>query len=194
VQAAFAWSPADQSEFQIRYREFIRHYALKFGKLVDGWWYDGCYEWDEFHNSLYEFPEWIAASQAGNPDAIVAFNDGSFCINKVPPVTLLEHYHAGEVHMLVDGKIKLGHDDDSPLYLPESRFIDGVQWHALVPVDSTFEGGEPHEYSDAELIGFVEACKSVGGAVTLNLPISGDGKVPDDSIAQMQRLGAALAR
>ncbi len=192
VHEAFAWAPADQSEFQRRYCEFVRQYALKFGRMVDGWWFDGCYDWPHFNNSLYDWPQWFAAARAGNPDAVVAFNDGAFCINKVKPVTSLEDYHAGEVHMLVDGKIKLGHDADSPLYLPEAQYIDGVQWHALVPVDSTFEGGEPYHYSDEELFGFVRACKSVKGAVTLNLPIGQDGLIPAGSLAQMQRLGAAL--
>ena len=38
----------------------------------------------------------------------------------------------------------------------------------------------------------MKACKSVKGAVTLNLPIGLDGKVPEPSIQQMQRLGEAL--
>ena len=131
-------------------QEFVRAYAVKLGALLDGWWFDGCYEWEPFHNSLYDWPAWFAAARAGNPEAIVAFNDGAFCIGKLKPVTPLEDYHAGEVHMLRDGKIKLGHDHDSPLYMPSSRFIDGVQWHALLPVDSTFEGGEPYHYSDQQ--------------------------------------------
>ena len=194
IHQAFAWNPADQSEFQRRYQQFVRDYAVKSGKLLDGWWFDGCYTWDVFHNSLYDWPAWISAARAGNPGAIVAYNDGAFCIGKLKPVTLLEDYHAGEVHMLVDGQIKLGHDDDSPLYLPTERFIDGVQWHALVPVDSTFEGGAPYHYSDEELFEFVRRCKSVGGAVTLNLPIGHDGIVPEESIAQMQRLGEWVVR
>jgi alpha-L-fucosidase len=192
IHAAFAWNPADQSEFQRRYQQFVRAYAEKLGGLLDGWWFDGCYTWEPFHNSLYDWPNWFAAARAGNPNAIVCFNDGAFCINRVKPVTPLEDYHAGEVHQLVNGKIKLGHEPDSPLYLPDSQFIDGVQWHALVPVDSTFEGGAPYHYSDEELLGFIKACKSVKGAVTLNLPIGLDGRIPEDSIAQMQRLGRAL--
>jgi hypothetical protein len=194
IHAAFAWNPEDQSVFQQRYRQFIRDYALKFGGLVHGWWFDGCYEWPVFHNSLYDWPAWIAAARAGNPEAIVAFNDGAFCIGKLQPVTPLEDYHAGEVHMLQDGKIKLGHEDDSPLYLPDARFIEGVQWHALLPVDSTFEGGAPYHYSDEVLFGWVENCRRVGGAVTLNLPISDEGLLPPDSLAQMRRLGRHLGR
>jgi hypothetical protein len=192
VHEAFAWNPADQSEFQRRYQAFIRAYSDKLGPLCDGWWFDGCYEWEEFHNSLYDWPEWIAAAKSGNPAAITAFNDGSFCINKVKPVTLLEDYHAGEVHQLVDGRIKLGHDPDSPLYLPDSQTIEGVQWQALVPVDSNFEGGAPRRYTDAELIGFMQACKRVKGAVTINLPIANTGLIPTESIAQLTRISAAL--
>lgn len=192
VQEVFAWNPADQTEFQKRYQAFVRAYAEKLGSLLDGWWFDGCYEWEPFHNSLYDWPSWFAAARSGNPNAIVCFNDGAFCINKIKPVTPLEDYHAGEVHQLVDGKIKLGHEPDSPLYLPDSQFIDGVQWHALVPVDSTFEGGAPYHYSDEELIAFVKACKSVKGAVTINLPIGIEGKIPEASVAQMRRLNEAL--
>jgi len=192
VHKAFAWNPSDQSDFQVRYQRFVKEYSLKFGDLLDGWWFDGCYEWPHFHNSLYDWPAWFTAARAGNPNAIVAFNDGAFCVNKVKPVTPLQDYHAGEVHMLVDGKIKLGHEKDSPLYLPEARFIEGVQWHALVPVDSTFEGGKPYHYSDDELFRFVKSCKKVKGAVTLNLPIGTEGRIPEESIEQMRRLSVEL--
>lgn len=192
VQEAFAWNPADQREFQERYQDFIRAYAEKFGDLLDGWWFDGCYTWDVFPNRLMDWPAWLAAAKAGNPAAIVAFNDGAFCINNVPPVTPLEDYHAGEVHMLVGGKIKLGHEPDSPLWLPTERFIDGVQVHCLVPVDSTFEGGEPYHYSDDELFGFVDACRAVQAGATLNLPVGVDGVIPAASAEQVRRLGQHL--
>jgi len=42
LRAAFAWNPKDQSEFQRRYTDFIREYALRYGKNLDGWWFDGC--------------------------------------------------------------------------------------------------------------------------------------------------------
>ncbi|MCX7597383.1 MAG: hypothetical protein N2512_00755, partial [Armatimonadetes bacterium] len=162
------------------------------GRLCDGWWFDGCYEWDAFHNRYYDWPAWIAAARAGNPDAIVAFNDGSFCIGKIKPVTPLEDYLPGEVHDLVGSQILLGKGEQARPYLPDSRFVEGVQWHALVPVDSAFDGGPARHYSDDDLFRFVAACKKVGGAVTINLPIGLDGLVPQESIAQLQRLGQFL--
>jgi hypothetical protein len=60
-------------------------------------------------------------------------------------------------------------------------------------VDSTFEGGEPYHYRDEVLFRWVRECKAVGGAVTLNLPISLTGAIPEESLAQMQRLGKYLS-
>jgi len=64
--------------------------------------------------------------------------------------------------------------------------------HTLV--DSTFCGPElpDQHYDDAMLINLLKAVKAVGGALTFNLPISDTGKIPDTSIAQMQRLGRAI--
>ena len=50
-------------------------------------------------------------------------------------------------------------------------------------------------YSDDELFGFVRAVKSVGGAVTINVPINpANGLIPDDSHAQLVRLGRHLRK
>ena len=50
-------------------------------------------------------------------------------------------------------------------------------------------------YSDAELFGFVRAVKSAGGAVTINVPIdAANGIIPEDSHAQLVRLGRNLGK
>ena len=97
LHAPFAWNPKDQSEFQRRYTQFIREYSVRLGKNLDGWWFDGCYTWDVFPNRTYNWPLWFDAARAGNPDAAVAFNDGSFCIGITKPVTPLQDYLSGEV-------------------------------------------------------------------------------------------------
>lgn len=80
-------------------------------------------------------------------------------------------------------------------YLPESQFIDGVQWHALVPVDSTFHSAIEVKYCTypAEyLVTFINACKAVGGAVTLNFPIGDNGHLPNASIVKLRAIGDAI--
>ena len=213
VQSALAWDPGDQKQFLRRYLEFVRAYSVRLGKLHDGWWFDGCY--DHIHQGKWNWQDWIDAARAGNPDAIVAFNDGAFCVGRVKALTPLQDYHAGEVHLLWHGQIVndfvptaddlsvtddgrlLVRGNDARLYMPASRFVDGVQWHALVPIDSTFNPAVPADrchYSDEELIGFVLACREVGGAVTLNAPIDAQGHIPETTAAQLKRIGTAIAK
>jgi hypothetical protein len=208
---AFGWDPDDQTHFLKRYLLFIRAYSEKFGLSCDGWWFDGCYE--SIHHGKWNWQDWCDAIRAGNPNSIVAFNDGAFCLALVKPITPLEDYHPGEVHLLHDGKIVLGYPPSwefkyaengrlifdekvSKLYMPDSRFIDGVQWHALAPIDSTFNPSVPAtacHYSDEELLKFILGCKAVGGAVTLNVPINvNNGHISEETAAQLKRIGKAI--
>lgn len=199
IHAAFAWRSADQSEFQRRYCAFIRDYAERLGADLDGWWFDGCYTWDDFHNSLYDWPAWCAAARAGNPQAALAFNDGSFCVGIEQPLTPLQDYLSGEIDALQEGKIVLGRTENAPLMLPTSRFAPGTecQWHALLPIDCLwgYEGPAPMpppRYSDAELFSFVRNCRAVGGAVTLNVGIYQEGHMAALSVDQLSRLSASI--
>ncbi len=211
VKAAFGWDTPDHREFLRRYLEFVREYSKSLGRVCDGWWFDGCY--DPIHKGRWNWQDWCDAARAGNPDAAIAFNDGSFCIGREKPVSPLQDYHAGEVHMLEDGKIRF--DFMSPakdvykneqgflrvrgkepvFYLPTSQYVEGVQWHALVPIDSSFMAPviPDQHYEDGDLLRFLTACKNVRGGVTLNVPIdTALGHIPSATAAQLARLGEAL--
>jgi hypothetical protein len=200
LHAAFAWNPADQTEFQRRYTDFIREYSLRLGPTLSGWWFDGCYTWEVFPNHTYNWPLWFEAARAGNRDAVVTFNDGSFCIGITQPVTPLQDYLSGEVEVLVNGKIRLGRDAHAPLYVPTSRFADGTrtQWHALVPIDCGRHWAHekpgplvPPAYPDEELIRFVKDCRVVRGIVTFNVGISQEGALGEQTVDQLSRLATA---
>ena len=211
LQEAFNFSSADPGEHLRCYQEFVAEYSRKMQGLYDGWWFDGCYDHVREQFS-WDWNDWLAAARAGNPDAITAFNDAAFCAGRIKPITDLEEYHAGEVHMLENGKIRTDFIDpegdivqtddgririkgqEPVLYMPDSRFIDGVQWQALVPVDSSFNPVIPDmHYDDDELFSFVKACKAVGGAVTLNAPLELEtGLIHERTAAQFARLGKAL--
>ncbi|NCO37499.1 MAG: hypothetical protein COZ06_32840 [Armatimonadetes bacterium CG_4_10_14_3_um_filter_66_18] len=197
-----------------RYNEFVRAYAVKFGKRYHGWWFDGCGpQPDE------SWRAWMDAARAGNPEAAIAFSGAEFCGGgPLDPVCKLEDYHAGEIHLVEDGKIRRdflppGGDivvnsdrklrkrgQEAQFYLPDTQFIDGVQWHCLLPSDLTFNPAIPNQfchYTDKELFQFVRAVKAVGGAITINVPLDHDaeaGRIPTDSHAQLVRLGEALGR
>jgi hypothetical protein len=192
-----------------RYFEFLRAYSLQFGKLHQGWWFDGCGP----HPDEY-WKEWMAAVRAGNPDAVVAFSGAEFCGGgPIDPICKLEDYHAGEIHLLEDGKIRRdflppGGDiivtngklrlrgQEARLYMPEGPFLDGVQWHCLLPIDLTFNPAVPNQfchYTDKELLQFVRDIKRIGGAITINVPIDVEtGHIPEDSLVALTRLGRNL--
>jgi hypothetical protein len=76
--------------------------------------------------------------------------------------------------------------------MPDGPFLDGVQWHCLLPVDLTFNPAVPNQfchYTDRELLQFVQDIKRVGGAITINLPIeNATGHIPVDSLETLVRL------
>jgi hypothetical protein len=219
VHQAFGWTRevgTDQRAFQERYTRFVREWAVRWGKQVDGWWFDGCYPWAIFPNHTMDWPLWFDACREGNPDAALAFNDGSFCVGALEPVAPEQDYLSGEVEVLVDGKIHLGRGDGAAPYLPTGSRVGETRclWHALVPIDcpwahrappsgvfrkrfrpqpETQTGSmEPPVYPDEELFSFVDNCLRVGGAVTLNVGIFQEGHLGPQTIRQLQRLASTL--
>lgn len=202
----------DQDGHAQRYFEFLRTYSVKFGTLVSGWWFDSCGR----HPDTY-WQEWLTALRAGNPNTVVAFSGAEFCTGgPVEPICKLEDYHAGEIHLLEDGKIRRdflqpGGDivvleggrlrlrgQEARTYMPDGPFLGGIQWHGLLPIDLTFNPAVPNQfchYTDKQLFAFVDAIKAVGGALTINVPIDiENGHIPTDTHAQLVRLGAHLRK
>ncbi len=167
---------------------FIRDYSLKLGEACAGWWFDSC--------SPQAESVWIAemdACRAGNPQSVVAFSGAEFCASggQIRPVCPIADYHGGEIHLIEDGRIRTDllwppgegivisadgklrkTEQPATFYMPDAQFIDNVQLHCLLPIDSTFNPAVPVQfcrYSDRELFQFVDGVKAVGGAVTLNV-------------------------
>ncbi len=203
LHAAFAWNPADQSEYERRYTAFIREYSVRLGRLHHGWWYDGCYNWKAFRQAMRHWDLWCDASRAGNPDAAIAFNDGSYCCGLEKPITPLQDYLSGEIWELRGDRIVSGNPNEGPvsLVLPTGRFVEGTdcQWHGLLPIDCPWGYSpeatgpmDPPKYSDADLFSFVRQCLQVGGGVTLNVGIYQEGHMPAATLQQLSRMRSAL--
>ncbi|MHB8956904.1 MAG: hypothetical protein ACYC4U_28410 [Pirellulaceae bacterium] len=195
-----------------RHNAFIRHYSQKMGECCDGWWFDSC--------GRQENVAWqkeMEACQAGNPDAVIAFSGAEFCASggQLKPICPIEDYHAGEIHLLEEGKIRTDFiwppgegilisadaklrkaGQEAKFYMPDAQFIDNVQWHCLLPIDLTFNPAVPNQYchyTDKQLFQFTDAVKSVGGAITINVPIETEtGHIPQDTHAQLVRLAQHL--
>lgn len=202
----------NQAEFQNRYLEVIREWACRYGNSLDGWWFDGCYPWEVFHNSRLFGPEWVTAARAGNPKALLTFNDGCFVSGHTQPPNEFCDYLSGEACYLLPGGIKFGRQP-AP-YFPMRRQISDLpcQWHLLVPLDAFWMLGGKTDWLDADspfapvpdperpapmpepvypddlLFDLVGRLIDMGGAVTLNAGIYADGRLGAATCDQLARL------
>ena len=209
LRAQTGLAPADYTAW---YRTLIRAYSEKFGARLHGWWFDSCLP---LPNEQWQ--EWLDACRAGNPDSAVAFSGAEFCTGgDLMPRCPIEDYHAGEIHILDGGRIRrdflvpggtftltpdgvMQRGEQTPhYYMPDGQFIGNAQWHGLLPINMSFNPAIPERmcrYSDDELFRFVRAVKSVGGALTINVPINiATGLIPAGSHAQLVRLRQALGK
>ena len=169
-------------------------WSKRYGKLVSGWWFDGYkMEMKEAYESLkkekHNIDTWVAAVRSGNPAAELAFNAGahpilSLCTNgKLCPH---QTYTSGENHgfhqKTKKGKGKLLTPKNFPA--PE-----GVVWHLLLPVSKGWGAGEESRFDLATLRDRVDHINAEGGAVTFDVPLTGDGVIPAAVLRVLNDLG-----
>lgn len=202
-----------QEEFQRRYTRVIGEWGRNWGPLCDGWWFDGCYDWECFPNTRYDWALWDRAARAGNPDRVVTFNDGSFCLGKTVPAAPHHDYLSGEVEVLADGQVRMGRSADAPRYTPASNRVPGMDClvHALLPVDcywayefaspgtdwphrfAPFDPQHPGPmpdpmYGPDELRRFFQGFQAVRAPVTFNIGIYQDGSLAPLSVELLRGL------
>ena len=137
--------------FAKKWAEVLGEWSQRYGDKVAGWWFDGCYAWIDFNEEMAQV--YAAAVKQGNTNALVAFNPGV----KVPVIraTRAENYTAGEL--------------DKPfLARPESRWLDGAQWHALTYLGAWWKRQDTR-YPTEQWVAWVKTVTEKGGVVTLDL-------------------------
>jgi hypothetical protein len=185
LREIFGWdiSPTDKSIFQERYMAFIKAWAEKFGDLIGGWWFDGCYNaaeknfcrTREWSNKRFDYQRWSAAARAGNSDAVIDMCPGAEAMKYA---FIEQDYLAGEVNTLNN--------------LPKGPLIDGMQWHSLVWLDCFWMHSKapgtivPPRFTNEELLNYVQSCHDKGGGVTLNVGIYQDGTMAEDTVDQIK--------
>lgn len=210
-------------EFVQKWSAVMKEYSLRYGSKVKGWWLDGMFKYfyptDEFFHYYRE------AALAGNPDAIVAFNPGVTQADIDNPA--LEYIFKGETHplkkvRLLEKALKegdeaakkafrrdgvryytkyddflAGEENDFWCY-PESRFIQGKQWHILSflainangnPVwGNTGFGQYGSKYSGSEIREYVDRVNEKGGVVSIDIAIFRDGSFDKAQIEVLKAL------
>ena len=136
------------AEGAARWASVIEEWSRRYGAGVAGWWFDGAYRWCRFNDQIAGL--YAAAVKRGNPQAVVAFNEG--VVMPMRRWTQAGDYTAGEVN--------------EPFRVScAGRWLGDRQWHLL-----TFCGKRwchpTCRYSDAQWINWLKPTLAAGGAVT----------------------------
>lgn len=168
-------------EFQQKWEQVIRDWSGRWGDGIDGWWFDGCY----WPNTMYRsksppnFESFAAAARAGNPQSAVAFNPG--VIPRLISVTPDEDYTAGEINDPATVQIRRSANGK----------LDGKQIQVLSYLGNTWGRGEPR-FTSEQVIQYSRNIRTNSGAITWDVPVQLDGRIPESFLVQLRAVGNTL--
>lgn len=173
--------------FVEKWASVLQEYAVRYGDKVKGWWIDGCYARQDFSGGesfgytdalLKKYKE---AVLKGNPNAIVAFNNGVG--RRVQYYSALDDFTCGEMNDFVD--------------IPDGRFLDGVQWHTLAPLGAAPDGDPWGSWCaqgvkrNAEYMSnYISRVNAKGGAVTIDIFLQRDGSFDPEQLEVLRAIDA----
>lgn len=176
------WTAPVNRAWVERWARVIECSARRYGRKVKGWWFDGCYV---THGNFRYTPELLKlyeeAVRAGNPDAIVAFNDaidipGTYVGQYVP----FEDYTAGEKNYF----------NSFPM---DGRWAGTAQWHILTYLGSTW-GGPGCRLNTRHLAEYIYLVNRAGGVATVDVSIYWDGGLERSQVNTFSGVRGELAK
>ncbi len=171
--------------FVQKWASVLEEYAVRYGDKVCGWWIDGCYH-DYFKYTDALLQPYRDACRRGNPNAVVAFNDG--VKDALVRDYALEDFTCGEFNDFT--------------VVPKSRFIDGAQAHILAPLGNFPDPNSPWgswckpgcKRSKEDVLDYIRRVNEAGGVVTVDIVINRDGSFDPAQIELLQYVGERIER
>ena len=186
-------------QFLKNWGDVCGEWSKRYGKLVSGWWFDGYKtemrdSYEDLKKETYNVDTWVKAVRSGNPEAELAFNAGAHpLLSLCTGGKLCPHqtFTSGENHSFYQ-KTKKGYGQAlTPKNFPAPK---GVIWHLLMPVSKGWGAGTESKFDLATLTERIGAINQEGGLVTLDTPISPDGKIPGTVLKTLVQLGKSLTK
>ncbi len=172
------WERYRWPQYMRNWEAVCREWSLRWGDKVRGWWVDGAYE-PQIRYPENETPNLRTfgdALRAGNPDALVAFNNGVAAPLKDPSPH--DDYTPGEI--------------DRCFPVPAERLHKGKQLHIL-SYAGKFWGSRVPDLTAEFVIGYTRQVNAVGGVVSWDVPILPSGRLDDFTAAYLRQVGDALS-
>ncbi len=176
------------TELQRNWEAVVREWSLRWGKAVSGWWIDGPYDAAKYqHPDTPNYRSFAEALKAGNPDSLVAFNNG--LRTPLYSITEYEDYTPGEIER--DMTVAPGNTPDYSRLMNYERFLNGAQLHVLTLMGEWWGKG-PVRFPDELTIGYTKFINGKGGAVTWDVPLTSTGLIDENFRPQLAALGRAV--
>lgn len=182
--------PLDErfTTLQRNWEAVCREWSLRWGRSVHGWWIDGPYNAPAYqHPDAPNYRSFAEALKAGNPDSIVAFNNGL----RVPIYSMTEYedYTPGEIER--DLPVAPGCLPDYSRLQNFSRTLNGAQLHVLTLMGEWWGKG-PLRFPDELTLGYTKFINSKGGVISWDVPLTATGLLDETFRPQLEALGRAL--
>lgn len=160
----------------------LEEYAGRFNDRIAGWWFDG------LERNTYDFQTdgWQTIGRivhSVNASAVIAFSFGGNeqgCVCKG-----VDDFTGGDTWSKQDlGRL-------TPARLPAQA---GILWHGKIYCGNVYHGqGDANQFTDRQLIDWINTCNRQGGLCTLDWPIEPrTGLLKDFGFAQLRRVARAV--
>ncbi len=160
----------------------LKEYADRYKDKIAGWWFDGMGR-DTYRAQPYDWRAIESIVRGANPKAVIAFSYGTneqACL--CPGV---DDYTGGDTWSKQD-LTRL-----TPQRLPAPA---GILWHGKIYCGNVYHGqGDANQFSDQELIDWINTCNAQGGVCTLDWPFDPPtGLLKDFGLAQLKRIAGVV--
>ena len=173
---------------QRNWEAVVREWSLRWGRSLSGWWVDGPYEKEKYqHPDAPNYRSFAEALKAGNPDSIVAFNNG--LRTPVYSMTEFEDFTPGEIER--DLPVAPGCLPDYSRLRNFDRFLDGAQLH-LLTIMGEWWGKHPLRFDDEFTIAYTKYINGKGGVISWDAPLTLGGLIDPVFHPQITALGHAI--
>ena len=164
--------------FVQKWAAVLEEYSIRYGNKVKGWWIDGGFK-DAFGYTDELLSYYYIACKKGNPNALIAFNDGI-------KNELVVNYK--------DEDFTCGEREDFVL-IPTQRFYGKAQAHILAPLGTGDCGIGPYwgsngiKNSKEYIADYVRRVNTAGGVLTIDIALFRDGSFDKEQAETLKYVG-----
>jgi len=160
----------------------LREYCQRYKDKVAGWWFDGM-EYDSYSDQPNDWRAIEAIVRGANPKAVIAFSAGDneqACVRRG-----IDNFTGGDTWSKQELK-KL-----TPEKWPAQG---GLLWHGKIYCGNIYHGlGDANQFSDEELVEWINTCNRQGGVCTLDWPFDPrTGLLKEFGLAQLKKIASAV--